>query len=102
MTEFICNDLNGEPIFEGDEVFGYNQSYAVKATHEVGGVTVVEEDHTKPLPVADVPRFKGVAEWCSYMLAYYIKVTELIGEWETEPSSILMGGGHYAYQLSPK
>lgn len=98
--EIICSDLDGKFIYEGDEVFGYSQNFAIKGSFELGDISVLEEDHSKPLPVADDPRFRGEVVWCDEMLAYQIKVSELIGKWETQPSRIMMGGGHYAYQLA--
>lgn len=97
--EFIINDMDGNPIHEGDRVWGYAQEYASTLVED-GPVPVYEEDHDKPKPVRDVPLFKGQTYWSEEMLAWYVKLSWICDAWKdgAEPCALAMGGGSYAYQ----
>ncbi len=95
--EFVITGLDGVPIHDGDKVFAFAQNY--KSTLIEGGdVPIYEEQHDKPLPVKDVPLFRGTVVWSEDQLAYQVKVSWACPQWRNPPSAIHMGGGHYAYQ----
>jgi hypothetical protein len=99
--EVIINDIDGNPIHEGDRVWGFAQNYESRLVDDSGGIPVYEEFHDKPKPVSDVPLFNGAVYWSEDMLAWWIKLDWVTPAWETQPCAIAMGGGSYAYQKQP-
>ncbi len=102
MSEFITNDIDGNPIHEGDRVWGFAKNYECSLVDDSGNIPVYEEHRDKPLPIADVPLFKGVTYWSEDMLAWWVRLDWLAPKWETKPCAVQMGGGGYAYQLEAK
>lgn len=119
--EYIgLDDIDGNPIAEGDVVFGFAQDYEGEELllddqdeQELGGLDgmafgledfrVFLKDHSKPLPVADIPLFKGEVVWDTEMLAYHVRMIEVYEDWkEGAPCCVAMGGGAYAYQIVPE
>ncbi len=94
LPEFVINGLDGESIFEGDEIFVFRQEYKLTKIEE----GIYEEHHDKPLPVHDVPLAKGIVYWSEDMLAWWVRLTWVYDGWEPKPCGISMGGGCYAYQ----
>lgn len=90
------DDINGNPVREGDEVLLYAQRY-VATLLEDGEVPIYEEDRERPRPVADVPLVRGVVTWSNDMLAWGVRVS-----WTTcehPPCWIHLGGGAYAVEV---
>lgn len=98
MSEFVIDDIDGSPIHEGDEVFAFAQEFRSTLIDDSGGIPVYEEDASKPLPVKDVPLFRGIVEWSADQLAYLIRISWVCPQWGLAPSTIGMGGGSYVYQ----
>lgn len=111
------DDIDGNPIYEGSIVFGFNQDYEEEELElddqdeqELRGldwealtdVRVYVQDKDKPLPIADVPLFKGEVVWDQEMLAYHVRMLEVCDDWkEDAPCCVPMGGGVFAYQIVP-
>lgn len=97
--EIELKDINGSPIEIGDKVCAYAQEYAEVSRDESNGVPVIELDRARPKPIRDVPLFIGRVVWDAEQLAFEIAIEKLMVDWEAQPSSVRMGGGHYVYEL---
>lgn len=100
-----ARDIRGRPIHEGDEVWLYAQEYDKTLENpddvETGGVPIYLVDESKPHPVADVPLARGIVEWDSQLMAYMIRYTWQCPQWSDGAAGCHMGGGSYAYEISP-
>ena len=86
-------DIHGKRLTEGDTVLVYPQRY--EREREAGGVWVV--DQTKPLPVADIPRARGVVTFDEDLLAWMVRYEWVCPEWSGK-AAVQMGGGEYAFE----
>lgn len=96
--------LSGLEILEGSTVAVYAQDYVVTHVHSDGSdgtPPVIEVDHSKPLPVADVPLAHAHVYWDTDMLMWKGRIVWKCPEWEASPSActISMGGGFYAFEI---
>lgn len=101
-TKVGLKDLSGTEIREGDSVLLYTQDYEeISREENYGEIPVIEVDATKPKPVPDVPRAKGIVTWDQYDLGYRIAIKWLCPDWKSSGlASLRMGGGDYAYSIA--
>lgn len=86
-------DMHGKKLKAGDRVFVYAARY--EREQEASGAWLV--DQTRPLPVADIPKARGVVAWDEDLLAFVVRYDWVCDEWSGKAGA-LMGGGEYAYE----
>ena len=98
--EFQLTDINGSPLKEGSRVTAYGQDYEeISRDDSDPSCPIIEEDHSKPKPIKDVPLFQGIVVWNPEQLAMEIVIEKMMVKWETKPCRVRMGGGSYVYEL---
>lgn len=101
QVPFDLRTRDGHLLQLGDRVVGYAQRYESREVNTDGACLIVEADRTKDPVIPDIPAFTGVIEWDAEMLRLVVRVEDVHIEWDPAPSTVMAGGGAYAFDLAP-